>query len=95
VIRIEEDIPWNQPHANNLGFRHINVGKVIRLDIGHWFNTDDLDKLMLIDLPPKTVITFSRIAHYKDNKPTKINSGKNIYMVNTEDMLMIGGYNEI
>jgi hypothetical protein len=94
VIRIEEDIPWNQPHANNLGFRHINVGKVIRLDIDHWFNTGDLDKLMLIDLPPKAVIKFNRIAHYKDKQPAKINSGKNIYMANTEDMLMIGGYNE-
>lgn len=93
LLRIEEDIAWNQPQANNLGFNYIQKGKVIRLDIDHWFNLEDLDLLMQIEIPPKTIIKFNRIAHYKDKEPKQINSGKNIYIANVEDILAIGGYN--
>ena len=94
VLRIDEDIPWNNPKANNVGFDHIAKGRVIRLDIDHWFELSDLDKLMAIDIPPKTIIKFKRIAHYQDRPNAIIGSGKNIYIANLEEIIALGGYNE-
>jgi hypothetical protein len=94
LIRISEDTPWNQPRANNIGLNHILEGRVVRLDIDHWFAPDDLTKLITTELPPRTVMRFPRIGHYKDGTTKHINTGKNIFMAHVEDLLLIGGYNE-
>jgi predicted glycosyltransferase involved in capsule biosynthesis len=90
VYRIDKDIPWNMPQANNLGFSKIPNEIVLRLDIDHYFSIDDLKKLDKIKVKENEIIKFERL--YK-NRIIKAN--KNIYLGRVNDIVKIGGYNEI
>jgi len=90
VYRINEDVPWNMPKANNLGFSKIPDEIVMRMDIDHFFTIDDLQKIYKIKLKPKEIIKFPRIY-----KGKKISEGKNIYLAQVNDIVKVGGYNEI
>jgi len=93
VYRIEEDIPWNMSRANNLGLSKINSNEtVLRLDIDHWFDLEDLNKLSKVDLKPKEIIKFDRLVYSKENYKTK--PPPNIYLARVSDLISVGGYNE-
>lgn len=89
VVRIEDDVPWNQPRANNIGFSclyEMNENEtVLRMDIDHYFDVDDL--LYLKDYIPeqKEIIKFKRNG---------LKSHPNIYLANVKDLINVGGYNE-
>ena len=90
VYRIEKDIAWNQPQANNLGFSKIPNEVVLRMDIDHYFTLDDIKKVLKIKPKEKEIIKFKRLY-----KGKRISEGKNIYLANVNDIVYIGGYNEI
>ena len=86
VHRINYDIAWNQPYANNYGFSRIkNKDYVLRMDIDHYFTIQDLKRISTIELEKKEVVYFDR----KGLKPHP-----NIFLTRVEDILSIGGYNE-
>lgn len=89
VLRIEKDIPWNQPQANNLGFSKIK-GVVLRMDIDHYFNKEDVSELKKLSnyLKKKELMHFHRITR-KGKNPHK-----NLYMAHVEDLKKAGGYDE-
>lgn len=90
VYRIEEDIHWNMPQANNLGFSKIPNEVVLRMDIDHYFTVEDLHKINKIKLQEKEIIKFPRLY-----KGKIIKEGKNIYLAKVNDIVNVGGYNEI
>jgi len=88
VYRIEKDVKWNQPKANNLGFSKIN-GLVLRMDIDHYFNVKDLPRLYNFIPEEKEIVRFKR-----KHKGKWINPHKNIYLANVSDLRDVGGYDE-
>ena len=60
--RIEVDIPWNQPEANNLAVRECVTRWFVRFDIDHWLTlTNMIELLKFVDGGPKeAVYPFSR-----------------------------------
>ena len=89
VYRIEQDVQWNQPTANNIGFSMVTTRRTVRLDIDHHIPESELYKLSQIEPQPKELITFQR---YHNGK--RIRTNYNQYMVRTSDILQEGGYNE-
>lgn len=91
VYRIEEDIPWNQPAANNLGFSKMDSDDIVlRMDIDHHFTVEDLDKINEIQLTDKEMVRFNR--RYK-GKP--IDRHMNTYLARVGDLVDVGGYDEM
>lgn len=90
VVRIDEDIPWNMSAANNLGFRYTN-GKVLRMDIDHFLEKDQIKHLESIDLKKMELFIFDR---YRTDIGRKIDPAPNIYLIGTEDYWSVGGYDE-
>lgn len=90
VYRIDKDIPWNMPQANNLGFSKIPNEIVLRMDIDHYFTVEDIKKVANIKLKENEIIKFKRV--YKNKR---VREGKNIYLARVDDIVKIGGYNEI
>lgn len=88
-IRIEKDIPWNQPYANNLGLKYLSLYSeeelVLRMDIDHYFTKEDFQEIKKIEVGPKEIVFFERI---------KGSSHPNIYLARVQDLLDAGGYNE-
>jgi len=87
VLRIETDIKWNQPQANNKAFKMLKKGVILRMDIDHYFKKEDMPYLKLLSnsIKQKEIIHFSR-----GNKTPH----PNIYMAWVEDLLKAGGYDE-
>lgn len=95
VIRIEEDRPWNQANANNIGMSSVSLENVIlRLDIDHFIEPEDFSKFEEIskNIPEKTIYRFKRFRLDINNF---INTGCNIIMIKSKDFQDIGKYNEI
>lgn len=90
VLRIEQDIPWNMPAANNLGFNHLfsqdPEAVVLRMDIDHYFKEESIHNLKLdaAAIGPKEIIQYKRL---------NTTPHPNIYMARVEDLLKAGGYN--
>ena len=89
VLRIDEDIPWNMPAANNLALRFLYnkdpKARVLRTDIDHYFTATDLLEISKIELEHNNIVKFCR----KTLKPHP-----NTYLANVSDILEAGGYNE-
>ncbi len=93
VYRIEQDIPWNQPAANNLGFSKIKDDEtVLRMDIDHWIELDDL--LNLPEIEENTIMKFKRFRHDADGSIKELKPANNIYLTKASTIKRIGGYNE-
>jgi hypothetical protein len=92
LYRINIDIPWNMPEANNLAFREIKTDYVIRNDIDHFFDESNLTNLLGKKRNiGKHYYRFSRITAHDGEV---IGSPKNIYMVSRANYLKTKGYNE-
>lgn len=83
VYRIEEDIPWNQPGARNLGFS-VSEGWIICADIDHLVTKENIDELLKMDKKKGTI-------YYLGREDT---DGWNLYMIHKDDFEKIGGYDE-
>ena len=60
LYRIDIDIPWNMPEANNLAFREIKTDYVIRLDIDHFFNEESILDILSLNIKDNVCYKFSR-----------------------------------
>ena len=88
VIRIDEDIAWNMPTANNIGIKSLDINeKILRLDMDHFISKEQVDVLNRYDLKPNEVMKFKR-SNAKDYPP-------NIYFTYVKNLLEAGLYNEI
>ncbi len=89
--RINIDIKWNMAEANNLAFREIKTNYVIRTDIDHFFDENNLTNLLNKNLD------FDK-NYYKFNRITTTNKHKyphqNTYIISKKNYWKVKGYNE-
>ena len=83
VYRIDEDIPWNQPGARNLGFQEAE-GWIICADIDHLVTRENVDALINMKKEKGTI-------YYLGREDT---IGWNLYLIHKDDFEKIGGYDE-
>lgn len=83
VVRVTDDIKWNQPGARNLGF-HISDGWVLCADIDHLVTKENMEQLENTELKRGCV-------YYLGREDT---NSVNIYVIHKDDFEKIGGYDE-
>ena len=90
VFRIEEDRPWNQDAARNIGAWEARAPKLLLTDIDHVVPKATV--LRLIELDPQTeIFTLQRRAHFSDKE---IDSHVNSFFLSKERYWQVGGYDE-
>ena len=52
LVRIDIDIPWNQPEANNIGIHHAKTDYVLRTDIDHYFTEENIVNILNFQFEP-------------------------------------------
>ena len=90
LYRIDIDIKWNQPEANNLAFLKIDTEHVLRTDIDHFFYEKNLIKLLNKNLNLKN--NYYKFMRKDENN--KLRSPPNIYIISKKNYMRSGGYNE-
>lgn len=83
VYRIEEDIPWNQPGARNLGFS-VSEGWIVCADIDHLVTKENVDALLKLKKEKGTIYYLGR----------EDADSWNLYMIHKDDFEKLGGYDE-
>lgn len=88
VYRIEEDIPWNQSGARNLGF-HVSDGWCLYSDIDHIVTKDVINSIRNRDWNKNCIYYLGRTENEKE-----IDTAYNCYFIHKEAFDKIGGYDE-
>lgn len=83
VLRVLDDIKWNQPGARNLGF-HVANGWVLCADIDHLVLKENIQELEKIELKKGNVYFLGR----------EDTNSVNVYLIHKDDFEKIGGYDE-
>lgn len=89
LLRINIDIPWNQPEANNFAFNETNTEYILRLDIDHYITIDNIKKILNFNPQKQYYYRFKRIKNKK-----LINPNPNIYLILKSNLDKVNGYNE-
>lgn len=93
LVRIDIDIPWNQPEANNIGIHHATTDYVLRTDIDHYFTEENIVNIFNFSFEPSTVYFFKRKSQ-KNGNMFDLKSHPNSYIIHKNDYLKLKGYNE-
>lgn len=93
LVRIDIDIPWNQPEANNLGIQYATTDYILRTDIDHYFTEENVVNILNFQFQPSTVYFFKRKSE-KDGSMFDLKSHLNSYIIHKNDYLRLKGYNE-
>lgn len=86
VLRIHQDIPWNQDQARNLAMRHA-TGFCLLLDLDHVAPLLLVDSLLNGNLDEKRWYRLPRVCR---GKPLK--AGQNILLLHSKLFALTGGY---
>jgi len=87
--RIDVDIKWNMPEANNVAFDNCHNDYICRFDIDHFFTDTDISKLLETLIDENSFFTFDRICDGKYIKPSP-----NAYITHIKLINDLKGYNE-
>ena len=90
LYRIDVDIPWNMPEANNLAFSKVETKFVIRTDIDHFFDEQNILKLLSGHPQDGTAYKFNRIGI----DGFRLGVPPNLYLISKKDYWKTKGYNE-
>lgn len=90
VLRVSEDIMWNNPGARNLGILYAKSDKVFVTDIDHQLDVDSMRKL--IDRPQcgRNVLRLPRFA----SNGEKLRSHANTFLLSRGTFFRYFGYDE-
>lgn len=93
IYRIDEDIPWHQDGARNLG-AHVATGEwVLLLDIDHVLSGAELRRLLgLLPRLPGGVAYRPRRRLVATGRA--LGRARNIWLMRREDFWRVGGYDE-
>lgn len=97
LYRIDIDIPWNTPEANNLAFSKINTEYVLRTDIDHYFDENNMIKIINFLLLEKKISTNKKYYVFKRKRIDTqqiIQAPMNVYLIKKKYYLETMGYNE-
>jgi len=90
LIRIKENIPWNQAGARNVGVVYAKSDKILLSDLDHDFPEDTLRELVRRSNPRATFYKF-----YRKNAEGKIHNGHpNTFFMSRARFLRFYGYDE-
>jgi predicted glycosyltransferase involved in capsule biosynthesis len=62
ILRIDEDIPWNQPGARNLGVVYSRSDKIIMHDVGQCLPKQTLEKIVSMKNPSNRIYKFQSMS---------------------------------
>lgn len=90
LLRIKEDIPWNQPGARNLGVVYARSEKVLITDVDHEFPEDTLQHALERTCRPHEAFMFER----KEADGERLNPHPNTFLFRRSTFLGYYGYDE-
>ena len=90
LLRINEDIPWNQPGARNLGIVYARSDKVLLTDLDHEIPEDTLKCVLAMKNPGRTIYKMRRIDPQDPNKKPHPNT----FVLSRARFLRYYGYDE-
>jgi hypothetical protein len=88
VYRINEDIPWNQSGARNLGF-YVSEGWILYSDIDHIVTPEVINSIRNRDWDKNCIYYLGRTENGKE-----VDTAYNCYFIHKEAFDKIGGYDE-
>jgi len=62
ILRVDEDIPWNQPGARNLGVVYSRSDKIVMHDVGQCLPQQTLEKLVHMANPANRIYKFKSVS---------------------------------
>jgi len=90
LLRVTDNIPWNQPGAKNLGFKFAKTDWVFTSDIDHVLQPEMCKKLIELKKDKKTVYYFSRLTDKGESRGSHPNS----FLIHKDVFWELGGYDE-
>ncbi len=90
MLKIDKDIPWNQPGARNLGMIYARSDKAILTDLDHEFPETTLRALIKRNNPVRNIYKMKRIA--SDASPCRPHP--NTFLLSRSRFLRLYGYDE-
>lgn len=94
LYRINKDIPWNQPEANNLAFSKAKYENILRLDIDHHIDEKNLNNLFNENIDLNKYVYYPKCIEINENNKKK-RPHQNCYLVSKKNYWKVGGYNEL
>jgi len=89
LLRVLEDLPWNQPGARNLGTCYATTLKIFLTDIDHFIPQSTMEFAVNKQLAINEVYTFKRIIN---NEP--INRHVNTFLLRKDFFMQMNLYDE-
>ncbi|MEZ4791977.1 MAG: DUF5672 family protein [Gelidibacter sp.] len=89
LLRIKDDIKWNQAGARNLGVTYAKSDKIILTDLDIIFPENLLDSLLHFEIPMDSVFKFTTISGLK-----KVESHFNVFFTTIETFMKSKGVDE-
>jgi hypothetical protein len=90
VLRVGEDIPWNQPGARNLGAVMSASDKIFMTDVDHVLNPEAFEEMIRRRNPGRTMYKLRR----KDSTGAVLKSHPNTFFLSRARFLRYHGYDE-
>jgi glycosyltransferase involved in cell wall biosynthesis len=90
LVRVKENIPWNQPGARNLGLKLAEGDWVIASDIDHILPAEGLRQVLSLNKDRGTVYFFERTVEGGLAK----NPHPNSFLISRQTFWEVGGYDE-
>lgn len=90
LLRIHEDIPWNQPGARNLGVVYARSDKVLLTDLDHEVPENTLRYVFRMRNPGRTMYQIRRF----DDRNKPIKPHPNTFVLSRGRFLLYYGYDE-
>jgi len=90
LLRINDDIPWNQPGARNLGVVYSRSDKVLITDLDHEIPENTLHYVLQMRNPGRTMYKIRRL----DEKNNPIRPHPNTFVLSRARFLRYYGYDE-
>ncbi len=87
LLRVTDNIPWNQPGAKNLGFKFAKTDWIFTSDIDHVLQPEMCGKLIELKKEKKTVYYFSRLTDKGENRDSHPNS----FLIHKDIFRELGG----
>ncbi len=90
ILRVGEDIPWNNPGARNLGMLYAKSDKVFVTDIDHQLDPESFRKILKLPECGRHIWRLPRFAH--DGTPLRAHA--NTFILSRGRFMRYFGYDE-
>jgi predicted glycosyltransferase involved in capsule biosynthesis len=92
ILRVDDDIPWNQPGARNLGVVYSRSDKIVMHDVGQCLPQQTLEKIVEIANPSNRIYKFAGVS--ERDSSVKLKSHPNTLFMSRSRFLRYYGYDE-